>query len=138
MGAIVCGVGIIYAEVIAKGGFEVAICNLKNTVNRLRFAGRKLESDLSFRPFTGDHQFLDGVDQVLNGGVVSFEAAVQLVDFGGKLAVFDKHLAHAHEGSNHEDAHFDSPLRIEDGCGHDGAVLGEGVGRVAAAATAFL
>jgi len=40
------------------------------------FSGRELEADLSFRGLLWSHQFLDGVDEVLDGGVVGFQAAV--------------------------------------------------------------
>jgi len=72
--------------------------------------------------FCWNHQFLDGVDELLNRSVVSFQAAVQFVDFGGELAILDQHLAHVHKCPNHKNAHLDGPPRVEDGCGHDGAV----------------
>ncbi len=97
-------------------------------------AGWKLKADLALRRSLRNHEFLDGVDDVLNCGVVGFQAAVQFVYFGGELAVFGQHLAHAHEGADDENAHLDGPLGIEHGCRHDRAVLGEGIGWVAAAA----
>ena len=75
------------------------------------FARRKLKTDLALRRSFGNHEFLDGFDDVLNCGVMGFQAAVQLVDFGGEQAVFGQHLAHAHESADHENAHLDGPLR---------------------------
>src|SRR6185295_1996620 len=70
------------------------------------FSWRQLEADLSLRLVFRNHEFLDGVDQVLNRGVVGFQAAVQFVYFGGELAVLHQHLPHACEGTNDEDAHL--------------------------------
>ena len=49
-------------------------------------AGRKLKPNLALRGFLRKHELLDSFDDVLNRGVVSFQAAVQFVDLGSKLA----------------------------------------------------
>jgi len=62
-----------------RAAFEVATCDLKEIrrpANRLLFGRRKLKPDLALRRSLREHQFLDGVDEVLNRGVVSFQAAV--------------------------------------------------------------
>ena len=55
--------------------------------SRLRFRWRKQKSDLASGRFLRNHKLLDGFDEVLNGGIMSFQAAVQLVYLGCELAV---------------------------------------------------
>jgi hypothetical protein len=54
---------------------------------------------------------------------------VHIPDVGGIL------FAHLNKGADDEEAHFDGLGAAQDGGGHQGAVLGEGVGRIAASAT---
>src|SRR3954471_623284 len=97
-------------------------------------ARRKLKSDLALGGLLGKHEFLDGFNDVLNSGVVSFQAAIQFVDLGSKLAIFRQHFAHADECAYDKNAHFDRLLRIENSGRHYCAVLSKGVGRIATAA----
>jgi len=62
--------------------------------------------------------------------VVGGELALQLLHLGGELAVRGQDLPESHEGPDHLDAHLDGLGRAQDGCGHDGAVLCEGGGRL--------
>jgi hypothetical protein len=92
------------------------------------FPGGSWKPILRFDVLFGSHEFLDGVDEVLNCGVVVPGGGL-IVYFGGKLPVFDQHFPqYANEGADHKNAHLDVCLELN-GCGHDGAVLGEGVGR---------
>ena len=65
---------------------------------------------------------------------MDIQALFQFVDFPGKLEVVGQRFAQAHKGAHNEDAHLHGTLGIQHCGGHDGAVFGEGIGRIAAAA----
>jgi len=65
---------------------------------------------------------------------MAFNLALEFSELRQDLLIAGQSLAHVDESSDHEDAHFDGALGIQDGGGHDGAVFGEGVGKMAAPA----
>jgi hypothetical protein len=69
---------------------------------------------------------------------VGVQAILQFVDLSGKAPVRGQHLAQAHKSAHHKNAHLDGALGIENGCRHDGSLLGESMGRVSAPTAAFL
>jgi len=80
--------------------------------------GRRLEEWLEFAPDN-----LQGL-VVLEECVVNCGEAFDYVRIGGDV------LAHLDEGADDIEAHGNRPGAVEDGGGHDGAVLGEGPGKV--------
>lgn len=97
--------------------------------------GRELEPDFSSPHFSRNHEFFNGLDELLNCGVVSLEVVLQLVDFGCELLVGGDHLTQSYEGSNHENIHLDGPLGIKHRRSHDRSVLCKCVGQIGSVAT---
>jgi hypothetical protein len=69
---------------------------------------------------------------------VCFQPLLQLGEFGGKLPVPGERLTLAHECAHHEDAHLNGARGVEYAGGHNGSMLGEGIGKIAATAAAWL
>jgi hypothetical protein len=76
------------------------------------------------------HQALDGVDNGDDLLVMFRELPFELDQLLGEFFVGREEPPKPHEGSHDENAHLDGARSIEHGGGHDGAVLGEGVGQV--------
>ena len=91
--------------------------------------GGKGEADAAAGSWQGFHQFADGFDEFLDVGIVAFNAAFQFRELGQHLPVGGQGFAHAHEGADNEDAHFNGTSGVQDRRGHDGAVFGKGVGK---------
>lgn len=60
---------------------------------------------------------------VVKQGLVDGCKALEDFRVGGEL------FPHFDEGANEEQAHLDRLRAVQDGCGHDGAVFGEGIGQ---------
>ena len=71
-------------------------------------------------------ELADGREDGGDGFVVVLVLALQLIELAGQGGVGDQELAQADERADHKDAHLDGSGTVEDGGGHDGAVLGEG------------
>ncbi len=96
------------------------------TPRGLGFAGeadRRLGGWFWFR-----HQITDGVDDLDNLLVVTFEPALQFVELGGQFLMRGEVLADAHKGEDNQHADLYGFLAAQDVGGHDDAVLGEGIG----------
>jgi len=68
---------------------------------------------------------------------VPSESLFQFRQFAGECVRASEGAAHPHKRPNDEDAHLDGARTVENGCGHDGAVLGEGVWQVLDIRAAF-
>ena len=90
-----------------------------------------VEADFAARGIGRGHELADGVEHDAEMGVV---VLLQGGDFAGKGLDRKGHPAQFHEGANHGDAHGFRLFAVEYVGGHDGAVLGEGVGQFAASA----
>ncbi len=64
---------------------------------------------------------------------LAFNPGFEFVETFCKFRACHKHASLLHEGTHYVDADLDSTRTIEHHCGHDGAVFGEGIGRVAPA-----
>ena len=95
-------------------------------------AGRQSESDAAAGSRLRPHESVDGFDEIVNIAVVAFYAMFEFPEFQQDLLVGSQGLAHANKGANDEDAHLDCTPGIQNRCGHDDTVFGEGVGQVAA------
>jgi len=62
--------------------------------------------------------------------VVGLEPAFELIELPRKCSVGGEEFAQPNERPDHIDAHLQGARAIQDGCGHDDAVLGEGVRQV--------
>jgi hypothetical protein len=58
-------------------------------------------------------------------GELFLDAGFDLIETFGKFLGRAQDLAQQHEGAHDVDAHLDGAGAVEDGGGHDGAVLGE-------------
>jgi hypothetical protein len=58
------------------------------------------------------------------------ETTFEFVELVGELVMGGKEFAEFDEGADDEEAGFDGLWTVQDGGGHDGAVLGEGVGEL--------
>lgn len=80
----------------------------------------------------------DGIENADDGLVLGQELALhagfQLIEALGQFLVTGEQLAQLHEGAHHIDGHLDRARAVEHGRGHDGPMLGEDEGRVAASA----
>jgi len=61
---------------------------------------------------------------------VGIDSLFELRELPGQLLMGGKELAELHEGADHVNANLDGSRTVQDIGGHDGAVLGEGVGEV--------
>lgn len=57
--------------------------------------------------------------------------ALELIELAGERGVGDEQLPQSHESTYDVEAHLNRTGAADDGGGHDGTVLGEGVGRKA-------
>ena len=88
-----------------------------------------METDGRFLRFFGVfHELANRIEDREDLVVVILEFVFELVDFGGELVVGGEELAKLDEGADDEEAGFDGLGAVKDGGGHDGAVLGEGIG----------
>ena len=69
-------------------------------------------------------------------GELLLDACLELIETAGELLVRDQELPQLHEGAHDIDAHLDGAGAVEHGGGHDGAVLGESVGKIASTTAA--
>jgi len=76
------------------------------------------------------HEFANGFDQLLNVAIVAFQAKFEFDQLGFYLPVRDRGFAQVYESAYHEDAHFDGAFGVQNGRGHDGAVLGKGIRQI--------
>lgn len=67
----------------------------------------------------------DGLDGIL----VVLVLALELIEFAGERGVGDEQSSQLHEGAYDVGAHLNRTEAAEDRGGHDGAMVGEGVGR---------
>jgi hypothetical protein len=72
----------------------------------------------------------ESMDAMASSCVASFflDAGFELIEAFGEFRVRAQELAQLHKGAHDVDAHLDGAGAVEDGGGHDGAVLGERVG----------
>ena len=89
---------------------------------------RHLKTNLPANGRGRKYEFAYGVDELLNSAVMVLKAVLKFDQFGHNLLIGGERFAHADEGAYHEDAHLDRTFGIENGGGHDCAVLGEGIG----------
>src|SRR5205814_6043066 len=75
------------------------------------------------------HELADRGQDGGDGLIVVLVLALELIELAREPAVGGEEFAQLHEGAHDIDAHLDGPGAVEDGGGHDGAVLGEGEGR---------
>ena len=85
----------------------------------------------------GCDELADRFEEIADGFVVAFEAALEFGEFAGKLAVTGEQLAELNEGTNDRDAHGDGARAAEDAGEHGDALFGEDAGRLATAAARF-
>src|SRR5688572_211813 len=93
-------------------------------------AGR--EADAAARRIRWRHQLPDGVEHDAELGVVFL---LQLVEASCELGAGLHEPAQADEGAHDLDVHLDRPWAVQDAGEHGDALLGEGVGTVASAAS---
>jgi len=74
----------------------------------------------------------------VDGGVVTFELALDGFQAFRKRAVGNEHLTQADEGAHYLHARLHGYLRIQHTRQHDGTVLREGIGELSPAATPAL
>jgi hypothetical protein len=78
----------------------------------------------------------DGGDRLVMSGELLLDACLELIETAGEFLVRGEELPQLHEGAHDIDAHLDGAEAVECGGGLDGAVLGEGVGKITATAAA--
>src|SRR5580704_5575473 len=103
----------------------------KNESKRLMSCKGKPKTDLAPQPRLRSHELFDGLDEVVNRGVVTIDMTLQFAQLGGELAVGSQHFAEPNEGANHENTHLNCAFGVEHSCSHDCAVLGEGMWAIA-------
>ncbi len=64
--------------------------------------------------------------------VVDADPGVQFGQFRGRALIHEHHSAEGEEGPNDHDAHLDRVRAVEDIGSHEGAVFGEGEGKIPA------
>jgi hypothetical protein len=72
----------------------------------------------------------NGGDLLVVLGELLVEARLELRESPGELAVGAQQLAQLHEGAHDIDTHLHRTGAVEDGGGHDRAVLGKGIGKI--------
>src|SRR2546422_5776774 len=82
------------------------------------------------------HELADGDDERADGLIVARDFAFHLGKLFGELLVTGDPLTKVYKSPHDKDADLDGPRRIEDAGGHNGAVLGEGIGPETTAAPA--
>jgi hypothetical protein len=75
-------------------------------------------------------ELAQGGEDLLQVGVVGRHAAFEGGEVAGELGVGAGEVAEVDEGADDEDARFDRARAVQDGRGHDRAVLGERPGPV--------
>ena len=78
------------------------------------------------------HEFVEQGVNLLDVGLVGSgpvrKAALEFVDAAGEVLVRGDHLPHANECPHDQDADLNGPGGVNEVCGHDGPVFGEGPG----------
>jgi hypothetical protein len=55
--------------------------------------------------------------------------SLEFIELASERGVRGQEFSQSHEGTDYKDAHLDGAGAAQDGGGHDGTVLGQGVGR---------
>src|SRR5277367_3145669 len=103
--------------------------NVWREVNKCDWSGNALPRSHT-AVFLCFAEILDcGRDGLIVRGELFLDAGFELIEAFGEFLVRAQELAQLYEGANDVDAHLDSPWAIEDSGSHDGAVLGERIGK---------
>ena len=78
----------------------------------------------------GSMSLFDGGKDHLEAPVVRGQLALELSEFDGELSLVRCNTVQTDEGTNHENADFHRPWRVQYRCRHHCPVLGERVGTV--------
>src|SRR3974390_675058 len=110
-------------------------CALRSQRFAVEFGGTRwsLKSNPPIAGWQWRHGGADSVHEVLNLTIMDLDSCFELRELRHHLLVYYERLAHLNEGAHHEDAHCDSAFRVQNGRGHNGAVLWERVRQIAAA-----
>jgi len=95
---------------LAKFAGESFVLSLESFALELGGPCRSFESNAPIVRRQRREEFLDGFDEITNLIVVAVEASFELREFRNDMLIHGERLAHLHERTHHEDAHFDGSL----------------------------